>query len=131
MRVIVCGGRKWGIADQGKSKSTVVGERQMLFYSLHGRGITEVIHGACEGADEIAGEWARANNVKETPVEAEWEKCAKLGRRNSAGPIRNGEMLKLKPDLVIALPGGNGTKNMVNQATAAGIPVERIGWDAC
>ncbi len=44
------------------------------------------------GADSLAGEWARARGIPETPVPAEWEKH---GRK--AGPIRNEQMLAMKP----------------------------------
>lgn len=55
---------------------------------------------------------------------ADWDK---YGR--SAGPIRNGEMLKQgKPDLVVAfhddIENSKETKDMVRQAREAGIPVE-------
>lgn len=123
MKVLVCGGRTWGVQLEGKPPGKTVGEQQMLFYSLHSRGITEVIHGGAPGADSVAGQWARANRVKETPVKADWQK---FGR--AAGPIRNAEMLKLKPDLVIALPGGKGTENMIKLSRAAGVKVEIVGF---
>jgi hypothetical protein len=126
MIVIVCGGRTWGVKTRGKSESSVIGERQMLYYALHGRGITQVRHGGSAGADFYAGEWARSNGVSECCVEADWEH-----RGRAAGPYRNGQMLRMhpKPDMVIAMPGGIGTRNMVNQALAAGVPVERVGWN--
>jgi YspA, cpYpsA-related SLOG family len=126
MIVIVCGGRRWGEPAYGKSKSTIIGERQMLYYALHGRGITEIRHGGSTGADTYAGTWARGNGVFERQVDADWE-----NRGRSAGPMRNAKMLAMdpKPDLVIAMPGGIGTRNMVNQALAAGVPVERVGWN--
>jgi hypothetical protein len=44
----------------------------------------------------------------------------------AAGPIRNGVMIDMRPDIVIAFPGGDGTADMVAQATEAGIRVIRI-----
>jgi hypothetical protein len=35
-----------------------------------------------------------------------------------------------KPDLVLAFPGGRGTRNMVGQAKRAGVPVEIVGAKA-
>ena len=48
----------------------------------------------------------------------------KYGR--AAGPIRNTAMLDMKPDELIAFWDGRsrGTKNMIDQATARGVPVE-------
>lgn len=43
-----------------------------------------------------------------------------------AGPVRNSWMLDLKPDLVIAFPGGRGTQNMVEQAKKRGIKVMTV-----
>ena len=53
---------------------------------------------------------------------ADWKRHGR-----AAGPIRNGEMLKDRPDLVVAFPGGKGTANMVTQATNAGIEIVLVG----
>jgi hypothetical protein len=72
-------------------------------------GIACVIHGGANGADYIAGRWAQDTGgipVEEFP--ADWNRHG-----NSAGPIRNQEMLdKGKPDLVVAFPGGRGTADI-------------------
>lgn len=39
------------------------------------------------------------------------------------GPKRNRKMLELKPDGVVAFPGGRGTMDMIRAATEAGVPV--------
>lgn len=126
VRVLVCGGRTWGVFLKGKSKGAAIGEQQMLFYALHGLDITEIIHGGAQGADALAGRWARAHAIKETRIEADW---LKYGR--AAGPIRNAQMLELKPDLVVALRGGKGTADMVKRAQVAGIEVKAVGWELC
>jgi len=94
--------------------------------------ITLVIHGACgwdrdkfngankmQGADRWADEWANARGVAFHRVAARW---SKLG--GQAGPIRNGEMLDMKPDMVVSFPGGAGTGNCIRQAKGRGIRVE-------
>jgi hypothetical protein len=48
----------------------------------------------------------------------------KLGPK--AGPLRNAAMLLLKPDLVIACPGGKGTANMIKLARDKDIDVIRL-----
>jgi ABC-type Fe3+-hydroxamate transport system substrate-binding protein len=81
-----------------------------------------VIHGAARGVDEQAMIAAQTlPGVKHLPFAADWHKHGR-----AAGPIRNKRMLdEGKPDLVVAFPGGRGTANMVKQAQAAGIPVQR------
>jgi hypothetical protein len=81
-----------------------------------------LIHGAARGADSLAEEWGLQNGVYPKPFPADWQKH---GRK--AGPIRNAEMLKEKPDLVIAFPGGKGTADMVKRAKQAGIEVIEVG----
>jgi len=77
--------------------------------------IKRLAHGDCDGADKLAKEWAVARGVEQIPYEitqAEWKE---IGR--SAGPKRNGRMLKIEqPQLVIAFPGGSGTRDLVRQA---------------
>lgn len=100
--------------------------------------VQELIHGACghidnkpgvyRGIDGLAHRWAVANKIKPTPYPADWYEYGK-----SAGPIRNGWMVATKPDLCVAFYGGKGTKDAVDQAKAAGIPVREfmrasIGW---
>lgn len=110
MIVLVCGGRDYA-------------DRARLFAFLDQQHAAEpftlVVHGAAQGADSMAGEWAAARNVPCTPVPADWKR---FGR--GAGPRRNREMLaRHRPDLVIAFPGGRGTADMVECATAAGVRV--------
>jgi hypothetical protein len=85
---------------------------------------TVIIEGGALGADRQARITAQARGLAVATVEANWEY---YGRR-PAGPIRNGWMLKLVPDLVIAfhddLEHSKGTKDMVTRARKAGIPVE-------
>jgi len=42
---------------------------------------------------------------------------------NAAGPIRNKEMIDSKIDVLVAFPGGNGTKNMIDQCKKHNIKV--------
>jgi hypothetical protein len=59
----------------------------------------------------MAGQWGDEHGAQVNPVPADWH-----GHGMAAGPIRNGLMLELKPDVVIAFPGGKGTENMIRQA---------------
>jgi hypothetical protein len=83
------------------------------------RGIAGVIQGECPtGADRWAREWAVNMGKKLTRCRAEWEKHGKR-----ASPLRNRYMLTLKPDGVVAFPGGRGTLDMITAAQEAGVPV--------
>ncbi len=70
----------------------------------------------------MAGEWADCNWVQSKEYPAQWEK---YGRR--AGYLRNKQMLEEgKPELVIAFPGGVGTRMMVQLAKTAGVEVIEV-----
>lgn len=80
----------------------------------------EVISGGARGIDTIARRAAKRVGAKFTEIPADWKKHGK-----AAGPIRNGLMLDLEPDLVWAFPVGKsiGTRNCIKQAKERGIHV--------
>lgn len=83
-----------------------------------------IVEGGTKGADTLAKEWAIKHNIPFEEYPADWNKHGK-----AAGPIRNKQMLdEGKPDLVIAflVPNSKGTKNMIEQAEKAGVPVKII-----
>ena len=115
MRALICGGRDF-------LDFAWMSEVLSLFEDNKGEKITEVIHGAARGADTLAGEWAKENNIPVRAFPANWDE---LGR--AAGAIRNAQMLaEGKPDVVIAFPGGVGTADMCTKARMAGITVVRM-----
>lgn len=112
MRVLVCGSRHFndaGLMHQELSKIFDVDDTVTL------------IHGDARGADRLSEQVLRRYFRGGFQVErypADWDKYGK-----KAGPIRNVQMLKEgKPDMVIAFlaPDSRGTKNMIDQARAAG-----------
>ena len=132
-RVLVCGGREYGEIPVDYTWADVeraMHERAFLDEALskvHARNpIGFLVSGGARGADRFALLWAGTHGVRghaEKVCPDEWKR---LGKR--AGPIRNQRMIDLhKPDVVIAFPGGRGTADMCARATAAGIPVVRIG----
>ena len=110
---LICGGRDFANGE--------------LFASTMARLVAErgkpshVIHGAARGADSFADLWAHSNRVRVTPFPANWRENGR-----AAGAIRNAQMAALRPDLVIAFPGGRGTADMMARAEAAGLEVVRI-----
>ncbi|MBW6397027.1 DUF2493 domain-containing protein [Roseomonas sp. HJA6] len=113
LRLLVCGGRTFTDRDAAFA----------AIDRIHAQcGVAVLIHGAARGADTFGGEWAAAHGVPMLAFHADWES---LGRK--AGPIRNQRMLdEGRPDLVLALPGGRGTADMVRRATEAAVKVIRL-----
>lgn len=102
MKVIVCGGRDYS-------------DQKAVFDALDRwhtkQKISILIHGAASGADRLAESWANARGIISVAVKPLWKHHGK-----AAGPLRNRAMLKLKPHMVIAFPGGAGTSDMIKAA---------------
>ena len=77
-----------------------------------------LIHGDARGADRLAAAIWQPQGGPIEAYPADWK-----GRGKMAGPERNRLMLTKKPDIVIAMPGGTGTANMVSIALEAGVRV--------
>lgn len=112
-RLLVTGGRDYSDVQAVNAALNAFREKY---------GISVLISGGAKGADEAAELWAFHNGiaVDRYPVtKAAWKV---FGR--AAGPRRNARMLEEgKPDIVLAFPGGNGTRDMTLQAKAAGLTV--------
>lgn len=111
MKVLVCGSRHFN-------------DYERLREVLSDITIEEIIHGGFRGTDTLAGRFAEENRISARRFPARWDE---FGKR--AGPLRNSQMLSEGcPDQVVAFiaPGSRGTKNMIEQAEAAGIPVTII-----
>lgn len=103
MRVLVCGGRDYA-------------EKRVVFDTLDSLDPTEICQGGATGADYLAKQWAQYSKIPCKEFKAEWKKYG-----NAAGPIRNKQMIEeFDPDMVVAFPGGSGTKNMIKLAENAG-----------
>lgn len=105
MKLLICGSRYWD-------------NYEYIDYAIDRLKPSCIIQGGAQGADRIAKIIAEKKNIQVIECPADWDK---YGKR--AGHIRNGEMLKEKPDLVIAfiksgLPN-KGTNNMIKQAEDA------------
>lgn len=113
MRVLICGDRWW--TDRNLIRKAI---RQLPRTAI-------IVHGAARGADSLARQVAEAEDYEAEPHPAKWHR---YGR--AAGPIRNKEMLDSGINMVIAfhdnLENSKGTKDMVEQAKRAGVPVHIV-----
>lgn len=135
-RVLVCGGRNYGIvpprtpqAKMAEAEALATKQRARLEAVLDAAaerlGLSVVIEGEQTGADALSKRWAEQRGITVCPFPADWNRYGK-----TAGPLRNGRMLaEGKPDVVIAFPGGFGTWDMVKKAQAAKVRVHRIDPD--
>jgi hypothetical protein len=111
MILLVTGGRK--LSDQ----LLVHRELDIIHAETH---IDLLGHGDAAGADRLADDWARSHGVQRAKMPANWD----YFEPDIAGPRRNRLMLLIKPDLLLAFPGGTGTASMVRLAKDAGVPVK-------
>lgn len=120
MRILVCGGRD--CKDEELVWHGINHYRDSTFLSDPDDWI---IAGAARGVDSFAADYARTYGLRLKEYPADW---ATYGRK--AGYIRNQQMLvQGNPDVILAFPGGKGTKMMVDLAIKAGKPVRYMGRD--
>ncbi len=113
-RILICGGRAYG--DSARFAQIMTEVRPYLAKSFC------IIQGGANGADRLANMWAFSEGCPVIEMRANWNYYGK-----AAGLIRNRWMLEFAtPDLVIAFPGGAGTRDMIRQAKSAGIDVYEI-----
>ena len=107
MKIVVSGDRNWI-------------DRKKITDILSSYDTSLLIHGGCRGLDILAGEIAKERGISVKVYPADWKKYGL-----SAGPIRNEEMLRENPDLVIlfhsSIETSKGTKNMKNLCEKKGI----------
>jgi len=82
----------------------------------------EIVSGACKGADLLGEQYAKEKGHKLTQFPANWKRYGK-----AAGPKRNQEMANYADALIAFWDGrSNGTKNMIDLATNAGLKVKVV-----
>lgn len=113
MRLILAMGRRL-------SDAALIHSALDAVWSRH--AIEVVIHGGHPGPGAVAEDWARAHDVHVVRYPANWKLH---GRR--AESARNAFMLAdSRPDALLALPGGEETRKLVESADSAGTPIIRI-----
>lgn len=110
MRVLICAGRHY--ADTKMS-------RQVLDAYHRLRPVQVLIHGGSQFLGSDVEDWARETGVDVVRYPPNWQRHGKQAERH-----RNQFMLTdSRPDVIIALPGGDDTLELVSQAKASGIHV--------
>lgn len=109
MRIIVTGGRNFDDYDR---------VFKTLLEYVHSQ--PTIVHGDAAGADYLAKHAARALDLISEAHPANWRELGSI-----AGSVRNQQMIDLGADLVIAFPGGRGTRHCIRQALKANITVIR------
>lgn len=114
MKVLVFGSRDW-------TDKTIVED---VIWRLQNDGITGIVHGACRGADSLAGDIAYKMCMDVFEYPADW---AKLGAK--AGPMRNQAMLAENIDISFAvafhdsLSTAKGSGDMLRRCHAKSVKV--------
>lgn len=110
MRLIIAGGRHL---------DDVALIRRALARAQAIRPITVLIHGGSGALGITAEDWAREMRLHVVRYPANWRE---FGKRAEA--IRNAFMLEdSRPDMLLALPGGTDTADLVTNAFGARVPV--------
>lgn len=121
--ILVCGSRDFNKGSYTKEQVYAKLHELRTGY-LDGYSLV-IVQGWAEGADLAAAEWAEACFLPFFSFPANWPAWGL-----DAGHIRNGLMLAIgKPDIVVAFPGGVGTRNMVEQAGEKGIEIIEVTFD--
>lgn len=113
---MVSAGRDYGDRDAIRSDFRAVDEDARA----EGLRVT-LMHGDCAtGGDQLADAEARALGWDVEKYPADWDTHGK-----AAGPIRNGQMVAKRPDVLFAYPTAQsrGTWDAIRKARAAGIMV--------
>lgn len=111
MKILICGSR---------SAANYEGLKMAVRYQIQeSTEKVEIISGGANGADKMAERLAKDLDLKITVVRPNWCMYGK-----SAGMIRNGIMIDMEPDLVIACwdKKSAGTRNTVSRAKEKNIP---------
>ena len=119
LNVIVAGGRDY--SDYNAVKTKLDNFRSTLKPGTE----INIISGGAKGADNLGERYASENKLGIQRFKADWNEYGK-----AAGPIRNADMAA-EGDVLIAFPGGDGTKDMIKtmrnkgKRVIGGIPIQK------
>lgn len=118
MKVIIAGSRDLSLRTEDIAKAVAA--------AGHDPHTMVCVTGGAPGIDQAGDKWARENNVDRVVLHANWGKHRRPGRKNPAGPIRNGQMADYADALIAIYRKGKltpGTRDMIKQARAKGLKV--------
>lgn len=108
MKIMVTGGRHYNDEDH---------IRKTFEQFIREHGVPdELIVGDATGADSLARVIAMELGIPVTVFYANWVKYKK-----AAGPVRNEEMVKQRPDFCLPFPGNRGTANAIALCKRRGV----------
>lgn len=128
MRILATGSRDWD-GVYGTNKIYMILNAFLTLADLLQVKIT-LVHGGCPtGADRAVDNWGRRRQDDGVTVEviaAQWRFYG-----NSAGPIRNQEMVDRGADICLGFVKGNspGVRHTLSLARNARIPTFAIPWE--
>lgn len=142
LRILITGSRDWRYPATIRR---VLDETVIAHIADDACPDVTVIHGAAQGADLIAADYAKRSGWNVDPRPADWPTCApdckpghrRIGKRGeycpTAGHRRNAAMVASNPDIVLAFwrDHSSGTKNCLDLALAAGLLIDRYLDCAC
>lgn len=126
-RILITGDRRWGVAislEDNRDEPVLRREKAAMERELANWLTVDdvvLIEGEADGADKLSRIIGEAMGYRVERYPAQWDK---FGR--AAGPIRNQQMLDMKPDSFLAfhhdLSKSKGTADMVRRCLKAGLP---------
>lgn len=116
--VLVTGDRNW-------TDAWAVSTQILRLVDTHGARNVLLIAGGCRGLDLMAEKIAKDHGIHVARIDALWDSY-----HRGAGPIRNGVMLTLHPNEVLAfhndIENSSGTANCIKQARELGADITMI-----
>ena len=117
-KLIVAGGRDFTDYEAAASEITALANGEL------GERAVSIVSGMARGADALAAQFARDNNIKLYEFPADWDK---YGKR--AGYLRNAEMADFADGLLAFWDGeSRGTKHMIETMQNLRKPVRIIRY---
>ena len=121
--ILVTGSRNYPNYDRFKERM------EAMYRYMYSKNmiVTKVIHGNCQGADQMTDQWVydfkeRLIDIIRYPItQVDWQEHGKR-----AGYLRNSKMIEQKPDFVMAFGMGRGTTMTIRLARDKGIRVFHI-----
>ena len=123
LKIIIAGGRDFDDYELLREHMKILSPDLAFFNGAEQSG-SEIVSGACRGADALGERYAREHNLQITQFPADWSAYGK-----SAGPRRN-RLMADYADVLVAFWDGKsrGTKHMIDTARQSGLQVHVVQY---